>query len=80
MSDFERYKREADQIGVPVIPPLPPHSPWYIPEGPRDPNPVVAICGECGLHIHNVMGYSCSRPRCPTGLGSFSSRVDCVKV
>ena len=49
---------------IPVIAPLPPDYP-----GPSDPNPVVAICGECGLRIHQVMGYVCTHPRCPTGLG-----------
>ena len=49
---------------IPVIPPLPPEDP-----GPHDPNPVVAICGQCGLQIHQVMGYVCTHPRCPTGLG-----------
>ena len=50
---------------IPVIPPLPPD----IPNGPADPNPVVAICGQCGLNILQTMCYSCSHPRCPTGLG-----------
>ena len=49
---------------IPIIPKLPPADP-----GPYDPNPVVAICGECGLRIQRVMGYVCQHPRCPTGLG-----------
>lgn len=49
---------------VPVIPPLPPESP-----NDMDPNPVVAICGQCGLNLRRVMGYVCINSRCPTGLG-----------
>lgn len=51
---------------VPVIPPLP-DSPF---DSPLDPNPVVAICGKCGLHLRKVMHYYCGQSRCPTGLGS----------
>jgi hypothetical protein len=59
------FDKEAAEIGVPVIPPLsPPH------KFPNDPNPVMAICGKCGLHILRVMGYCCMSPNCPTGLGS----------
>ena len=49
---------------VPVIPPLPPGYP-----PPVTPNPVVATCGECKMNLHQVMGYVCMNPRCPTGLG-----------
>lgn len=52
----------ADHKKIPVIPPLPK-------EPPCDPNPTVAVCGECGLELKGVMGYYCSHPRCPTGLG-----------
>lgn len=33
----------------------------------RDPetNPVVAVCGECGISIHRVMGYACGNMHCP---------------
>lgn len=44
---------------IPVIPPLPERT------EPYDPNPTVAICGECGLHIKRVMGYACMQSRCP---------------
>jgi len=30
-----------------------------------DPNPPVAQCGECGLKILKVMGYSCPNINCP---------------
>lgn len=43
----------------PVIPPLPQDEPNL------DPNPIVAICGECNLELRRVMGYSCGNPRCP---------------
>ena len=49
---------------IPIIPKLPED---YNPN--PDPNPTVAVCGECGLHLKSVMGYVCSNVRCPTGLG-----------
>lgn len=52
---------------IPVIPKLPETT---LPDpGPCDPNPVVSICGECGLEIYQVMGYVCHNTRCPCGLG-----------
>lgn len=44
---------------LPVIAPLPEGQPDL------DPNPEVAICGECGLVLRKVMAYSCSNSRCP---------------
>jgi len=43
----------------PVIPPLPKDEPNL------DPNPIVSICGECGLELRQVMMYSCPSMRCP---------------
>ena len=48
------------QRGLPVIPKLPPDQP-----NPGMPNPPVAMCGECGLEIRQVMHYVCGNPRCP---------------
>jgi len=44
---------------VPVVPPLPSGSPDL------DPNPVVAICGKCGLELRAIMNFSCSKTGCP---------------
>lgn len=44
---------------VPVIPPLPVGQPEL------DPNPTIAVCGECGLELKKVMMYSCGNIRCP---------------
>lgn len=44
---------------LPVIPPLPPEDPGL------DPNPTVAICGECRLEIKKGMHYVCPNSRCP---------------
>lgn len=33
-------------------------------------NPVVGECTKCGLKLHKVMWYACSRYPCPSGLGS----------
>ncbi len=40
---------------------------------PYDPTipivPPTSRCGKCGLELSQVMGYVCSQPNCPTGLG-----------
>ena len=39
-----------------------------------DPLPVsdwTKSCPKCGIKLDGVMGYVCSQPRCPTGLGGF---------
>ena len=59
MSDYEKAKKRADAIGVPVIEPIKPM------KGPPG-NPIVAVCGECGRDVHLIEGYSCSRVNCPT--------------
>lgn len=64
----DTIEEKAKRLGVPVIPPLKPTEP-LVPSDPINPNPVVAICGECGLELHQTMGYVCTNPRCPTGLG-----------
>lgn len=43
---------------IPIIPPLPEPS-------DRGSNPVVAVCGKCGLPIKQTMGYVCDKDRCP---------------
>jgi len=53
---------------LPVIPPLPPDQP------DRGPNPPVAVCGECGIEIRQVM-HVCGNPRCPV-----FPRVTCGRV
>lgn len=62
-------KDKAEEYGVPVIPPLPKEV-----EYPKviEPNPVVAVCGECGMKIHQVMGYCCGNNRCPVQPKVFS--------
>jgi hypothetical protein len=56
------HEEKARRLGVPVIPPI-------APMPPRDPNPVIAICGECGLELRQVMHYACGQARCPVKLG-----------
>ena len=51
---------EADKTPnkYPTIPPFTPLQPaWY------------GNCPKCGLKLDQVMGYVCSDPVCPTGLG-----------
>lgn len=57
---------KAKRLGVPIIKKLPDKEDY----SPSTPNPIVAVCGECGLEIYEVMGYVCSNVRCPTGFGS----------
>jgi len=61
---------ERDKRGIPIIPPLPKDQP-----PPGDPNPVVSVCGECGIDIYSIMHYYCSNPRCPCGLGGIYSSL-----
>lgn len=43
---------------VPIIPPRRKNP-------SREPNPVIAICGECGVMIRQLMYFSCGRSCCP---------------
>lgn len=56
---INKTKRGSDGRDHPVIPPLPHEEPNL------DPNPIVSICGECGLEIRKIMMYSCQNSRCP---------------
>lgn len=60
---MKRTKKLQGGKEVPVVTPLPPGYPDL------DPNPTIAVCGECGLELKHVMGYVCSNSRCPCGLG-----------
>jgi hypothetical protein len=55
---------------VPMKPSFP-YQPGFVPI-PNDIPPLVAMfttCPKCGLKLDSVMGYVCSQPQCPTGLG-----------
>lgn len=58
-ADNDTPTERARRRGVPLIPPRPERI------RPNDSNPIVAVCGECGIELRYVMHYSCSRPRCP---------------
>jgi len=53
------WQRDADYWQVPLIPQLPPQRQI------GDPNPIMAICGECGRKVHRLEGYYCGNGRCP---------------
>ena len=53
----ENIQRKAKRIGVPVIGPRK--------EIPIESNPTIAICGQCGLELKQVMHYCCMQPNCP---------------
>ncbi|KKM60289.1 hypothetical protein LCGC14_1543340 [marine sediment metagenome] len=62
---------EEQKNQKPIVPI--PHTPiGPIPFTPVVPNPIVSKCPLCEIEIHQVMGYYCSRPNCPTGLGGPS--------
>lgn len=54
-------EEKAKELDVPLIPKLPDS----VANRPMDTNPVVAVCGQCGLEIRRIMGYSCSNSNCP---------------
>ena len=55
-------------IAVPYEPSTaPPSTPGYL--WPQLPQPTKPQCSACGLVLHEVMGYVCSRVPCPSGLG-----------
>lgn len=67
MSDT--YKDKADRLGVPLIEKLPPRT-----QGASDPNPVTAVCGQCGLEVRKVMFFTCSHVSCPVfSRGAYGS-------
>lgn len=53
----ETLEEKAKRLGVPLIKE----------KVDRDcsPNPIVGICGKCGLEIHQVMFFSCLKSGCP---------------
>jgi len=57
----ETPEEKARRLRVPLVPRrvinVPP---------PYDPNPTVAVCGECGIELKRVMGFVCTKPNCPT--------------
>jgi hypothetical protein len=51
---------KAKELGVPMIPPLPETKPQTDPN-----NPIIAICGKCGLELKKIMHYVCPDLNCP---------------
>ncbi len=47
---------------------------------PFQPYEVTSQCRQCGLKLDKTMGYVCSSPTCPTGLGPVMCQAvtDCV--
>ena len=46
-------------------------SPWQAPQWHMP----VQHCTKCGMNLDGVMGYVCSDPHCPTGLGPIMCKV-----
>lgn len=51
--------QKAARLGVPLIP-----ARKALPV--VDSNPVVAICGACGIELRKIMHMACQRSDCPT--------------
>lgn len=70
-NEIKRLRREVDRL-TPKKPverkfverPTTPITPW-----PSAPFPTSSQCHKCGLVMEGAMGYVCSVPMCPTGLG-----------
>ena len=67
---MEMNRKLMERIGERPITPLPYPLPSTQPIWPTNP-PIVPTnhCPKCGLKLDTVMGYVCSQPQCPTGLG-----------
>lgn len=61
-------------IASPALPNIP-----NIPRYPSAPLPMPPVvndrCPRCGITLSGVMGYVCSDPSCPTGLGPMTCKV-----
>ena len=74
---MEMNKTLMDKLAQRPITPLPhplpsmPYQPWVTPNSP----PMGGNCPKCGLKLEGVMGYVCSQPQCPTGLGGVWCNV-----
>jgi len=48
---------EEKKQGIPLITERAPY--------PSDPNPIISVCGKCGLRVYRVMDYVCPHAVCP---------------
>lgn len=69
---LRRIKRIEERLDAMSHPPQPmpvpetnPFTPYTPPISPWD----MRTCTKCGLKLEGTMGYVCTQPRCPTGLG-----------
>lgn len=64
LDNFARQsaERKAEDLGVPLLRPKP-----KLPV--VDSNPVVAICGACGIEVRKIMSIACRRADCPLSNG-----------
>lgn len=58
--DIRDYLRSNQVMDIPTIP-YPPYKPFE--------TTTHNTCPKCGIKLDAVMGYVCSTPQCPTGLG-----------
>lgn len=56
----ETPAQKANRLGVPLIP-------KKAPPMPHNPNPAIAVCGECGHEVRQTEWYSCPLGNCPFG-------------
>lgn len=63
---IEDFQEKADELGVPLILPFTEHEK----NNKFESNPIISICGECGLTIRRIMYYCCNNTYCPCGLNN----------
>jgi hypothetical protein len=62
---LSQFKEKADALGVPLIPVK---DNWGKKPVPYD-NPIIAVCGKCGIELRQIMHFACGHSDCPAGLG-----------
>jgi hypothetical protein len=56
----ETFAQKANRLGVPLIP-----KKERVPF--RDPNPIIAVCGQCGHEVRSTEYRACPKGECPFG-------------
>lgn len=67
LREIRKIVSEPPEPVFPDSPDVPPYAPVSPANPPREwPS---RQCSRCGIRLDSVMGYVCSDPTCPTGLG-----------
>lgn len=74
VQSMEMNRKLMEKLGDRPVTSLPYPAPQPVtvpfPYDPSTPyGPIAKNCAKCGLKMEGVMGYVCTQPQCPTGLG-----------